>query len=42
LNGKEFEYNSILVSEGKRLPFDSFIDGQGNSITIFKHEDYII
>jgi len=42
LNGKEFEYNSILVSEGKRLPFDSFIDGQGNSITIFKHEGYNI
>ncbi len=42
LNGKEFEYNSILISEGKKLPFDSFIDGQGNSITIFKHEGYNI
>jgi len=40
--GKEFEYNQILVSEGTKKPFDKFRDGYGNEITIFKHSEYII
>jgi adenine-specific DNA-methyltransferase len=40
--GKKFEYNQILVSEGIKKPFDKFVDGYGNEITIFKHSGYII
>jgi len=40
--GKEFEYNQVLVSEGTKKPFDKFVDGYGNEITIFKHSGYII
>jgi len=40
--GKNFEYNHVLVSEGTEEPFDKFIDGYGNEVTIFKHTGYII
>ena len=40
--GKEFEYNQVLVSEGTKSSFDKFRDGYGNEITIFKHSEYII
>jgi len=40
--GKKFEYNQILITEGKKRPFSKFKDGYGNEITIFKHTDYKI
>ena len=41
-DGKNFEYNQVLISEGTKAPFDKFVDGYGNEITIFKHNDYRI
>ena len=40
--GKNFEYNQVLVSEGTKKPFDKFMGGYGNEITIFKHGGYRI
>lgn len=40
--GKKFEYDQVLVSEGDKKEFDKFIDGQGNEIVIFKHSGYVI
>lgn len=40
MEGKDFEYKDILISEGVRTPFSSFKDGQGNEITIFKHKNF--
>jgi len=40
--GKNFEYKYILISEGIKSPFNSFEDGGGNEIIIYKHEGFKI
>lgn len=41
-DGKNFEYRQVLFEEGSKSDFKNIIDGSGEEIKIFKHNNYVL